>query len=297
MDDRSCAPRGCSLRAANLDGLKVIADYRRRLRVLSMVRVLVLAFLSFWGGLLVWHLTRPQIAVDTILLLAIVGSGMILVEVKIRGYIHRKLKGIRTEAARKALELDPRLQWAETREVLVEFLIGPDLGKLRGRPWEKRLKEILGQILRQIGSSSDGPGVWKKSIAIWLWLLETARIRWKAQRCPPGLEGELEGIFSGLRDEEVLDTLLGSIIAISALFRVHMVLWGRSQNPWTRKNLAKIRGEWIPFCSMRPTSRMFPPSVPDEIRTALYETPHLLEARSSCRQLVSFLNQIRDKGQ
>jgi hypothetical protein len=132
---------------------------------------------------------------------------------------------------------------------------------------------------------------WMAAMAIPLWFLELARAHWGSEAHNEWIPTGAGELLSGHRDEEVLGFVLASLLAASALFRLHLLLWGMPGSALGRRGMSRLRATWLPFCSMEPTERMFPPPLPPGLRKALRQDPALSRGREFCTNWAMWLGQ------
>lgn len=188
--------------------------------------------------------------------------------------LERATRRGRTCRARKALARDPRLSGGPTRKALLSYLLGRDLGRIRDMSWERRLVEFLERIMSILARADARRSLWLVAVAVPLWSLELGRAQWGAGRpLEAGLEEDARELLSGLRDEDVLGLVLASTVATTALYRLHLILWGPPEPPLGRRYISRLRRSWLPFCALEPTERVFPPLLPSPMRKTLSQEP------------------------
>jgi hypothetical protein len=212
--------------------------------------------------LLIKDLTASHPDSTRILWMLLAGGGALYFLKVGSGALERELARRARRRARHLLTGGGGIPDEESRRDAVAFLIGRDEARLRPFPWVERSHRLVGGILLGVLSLSHPRAGCHRAMARCLCLLEMGRAHWGLGRFAEG-PGEKTSLEE-LEDERVLQLLLAVLVLLSALFRLHLVRWGMPSGPFARRPMARLRGSWFPFCALEPSSRIFPPPLPQE---------------------------------
>lgn len=193
----------------------------------------------------------------------------------LRAWERAAVQGAR-ERARRALATDPGLSLKSSREAVLSCLLGMDSERTIAAGPHRRVEEFLDRILLLVSRRCADKRIWLGAVKIPLWAMELIRSYWAST----GVSGfapqkHFRWLLSSFPDEELLGFALGSVVTATALFRLHVILWGMPQGPWGRRDFSRLRRTWLAFCNLEPTQRHFPPSLPRGMRRALNQDPIL----------------------
>ncbi len=221
--------------------------------------------MALWLILLGAELTSEELCVDRFLRLLLVGGATIfLLHHCARAAIEARPR-LRRKAALRAMAHDPVLASQRWRKEVIPFLLGRDSERVSLYPWGRRLESLVGMLTHAILSAPDPRRSWQGAMTHCLALLRLGRRHWRQWQVRERESNQHMARFHGLRDEELLQFLLSTLTLLSALFRLHLLLWGMPEAPWDRENLSRLRGRWIRFCTLEPTARGFPPPLPKKM--------------------------------
>ncbi len=242
-----------------------------------------------WVCVVIWRLTHvPSQVQETLGIMLLGGAGLFFMGRWIRRWertMHRECRLF----SKEALNAQQSLSSPSRVKLLVSCLFLAD-ATLPSRPLlRQRVERFLGGFVSSLGPSPMERRPWLSAISAPLWSLELARSYWTGE--VPGKDWAEKGreAFSQFRDEEILELLLASILEVSALFRLHLLLWGMPAQALGRGNISRLRRSWLPFCAMEPKEIIFPPSLPKELKEALHKDPTLAKGKELCRAWLLWL--------
>lgn len=218
-----------------------------------------------WLVLLGMELTSEELDADQFLrLLLLGGGGIFLLRHCVRATI-KVMPRLGRKVALRALAQDPVLASKRSRKDVIPFLLGRDSKRVGLSPWRGRFESLMGALIHRTLSSPDPRLSLEEVMTRCLTLLRLGRRHWRMGRGRVRETNDHTGRFHGLDDEELLHFFFLVLTLLSALFRLHLLLWGMPRAPLDRENLSRLRGRWIRFCTLEPTTRGFPPPVPKEM--------------------------------
>ncbi len=251
-----------------------------RKKAISWIRLILRASSLAWAIVVVWNLTRTAIFLEQTLVMMILGGGLLFFMGKC---LHRWERAARRECRRIAKDMMIACQAQDVcfnARSVVSCLVEQDLKHLKNSRFRKRLEDFLERFVIILAQRGKDRTTWLKATSASLWSLELAKGHWGPKQFQEeGLEEKSKGLFFGFRDEEILELLLASILAVSALFRLHLLIWGMPAGGLHRQNISRLRTSWLPFCAMEPTEVMFPPSLPQQLEKDLLTNPSLWEGK------------------
>jgi hypothetical protein len=228
---------------------------------------------ALWLLLLGLELTSEELDVDRFLRLLFLGGGAIFLLRLCARAATRAGQRLRRRNALRAVARDPLLASQGSRKDAIPFLLGRDSERIVPFPWRRRFESLIGVLVHRILSAPAPRSSLEKTMIRCLALLRSGRRHWRTGRA--GIRGSAEDrrSFLGLDDEGVLQLLLLVLVLLSALFRLHLLLWGMPAAPFDRENMSRLRSRWIRFCMLEPTTRGFPPSLPKEMQAVVRKGP------------------------
>lgn len=242
---------------------------------------------ALWLVLLGLELTSDELDVDRFLRLLLLGGGAIFV---LRHYAKAAMKAtprLRRKMALWALAQDPVLASDRLRKDVIPFLLGRDSEKVSLYPWRGRFESLMVMLIHKMLSSPAPRSSLEEAMIHSLALLHLGRGHWRTRRAHAREADDHTGGFHGLDDEELLQFLLLVLTLLSALFRLHLLLWGMPRSPLDRENLSRLRGRWIRFCMLEPTTRSFPPPFPREMVAVI--RGHRMDQTELASQLIGWI--------
>lgn len=247
-------------------GARALKWARRLLRALAMV----------WMGGLLWTLSQTPLQADRAIILMVMGGGGLFLLVRIvRAWERAAVRGARERASR-ALATDPGLSLKSSREALLPCLLGMDSERTIAAGPQRRVEEFLDRILPLVGRRCADKRIWLGAVKIPLWAMELIRSHWASTDVSGSVpQRHFRWLLSSFPDEELLGFALGSVVTATALFRLHVILWGMPRGNWGRRDFSRLRRAWLAFCNLEPTQRHFPPSLPRGMKRALDQDPVL----------------------
>lgn len=235
-----------------------------------------------WSFAVIWNLTRSPVRVEETLGMMILGGGSLFLLGKgLQGWE----RAIRRECRRLSKEIpsvNRSLHSSWSVQLFVSSLLGGDARLLNRSDLRKRIQRFLESFVHVLKESRMDRSLWLQAVSAPLWTLELAGGHWARKQTNQNPQGIGRKVFLEFRDEEILELLLASILGISALFRLHLRVWGIPAQNFARKSISLLRRTWLPFCSMEPTEVAFPPPLPRELKEALQEDPILAKGKELC---------------
>lgn len=242
-----------------------------------------------WALIVIWSLTRTPVHVEQTLGIMVLGGGILfLLGMGLQGWE----KAIRRECfclSKEIFHAHPSPQPSWGAELLAYCLLGGDVKQFTRSDLRKRIQRFLESFVQVLNRSGMDRRLWMQAVAAPLWALESAGAHWAGKATPRNIHAGAKDPFLEFRDEEILELLLASILGISALFRLHLRVWGMPSQAFGRRSISSLRRSWLPFCAMEPTEVAFPPPVPRELKEALKEEPVLANGKELCQLWLTWL--------
>ncbi len=260
-----------------------------KLRGVGWARIVLRGGSLAWALVVIWSLTRSPVHVEqTLGIMVLGGSILFLLGMGLQGWE----KAIRRECrclSKEFFHAHPSPQPSWYAKLLIYCLLGSDAKRFKRSDLRKRIQRFLESSVQILVQSGMEKRLWMQAISAPLWALEWAGAHWAGRGTPPNIHAGARDLFLEFRDEEILELLLASILGISALFRLHLRVWGMPSRGFGRKSISSLRRSWLPFCAMEPTEVAFPPPIPRELKEALREEPVLENGKELCQLWLTWL--------
>lgn len=226
---------------------------------MGVLRWTLTAVLFFLALLLFREVGDPRPDPENILTILIVGGAAVLwmhrgIRTLVRSRPHRLRRAVIEASLR-----DPRFGQAPSRGVLLEFLLDPDRRHLNLFPWGSRLPDLLMEVIDRLLSEMEPQKALEGALERCILMLAEGRRVWVRRSSTDGAR------YPENQQEEdptqMHQILLIVVILITSLYRLHLILWGRPPRAISRRQLGRLRRNWLPFCLLVPTFRNFPPEI------------------------------------